>query len=266
MTTVSAETPHWSLERWCVFFALIFGAQLVLIFWLGRPAPLRPSAPISVPRLRLAGTAASEVLALSDQTLFALPHLQSFSGPAWLRNPPLPFRRSEWSEPAKWLPLPSRELGEDFDRFIATNQPALSPSPARSEPQLTAPDVAPLTVSLRRSGFRIEGELSKRPILNAFDLPSWPYAELLTNTVVQLLVDGEGKPISGVQFGKGSGLAAADEYALVHARAARFETRSPAGPGRIADPLRQLTWGTLIFEWHTLPPPATNSPAGNSQP
>jgi len=61
----------------------------------------------------------------------------------------------------------------------------------------------------------------------------------------------------------GSGSPEADQHALQQAKTARFEplSRNPAGP--TPDPATQLSWGRLIFLWHTLPLPPTNTPAAS---
>jgi TonB family protein len=65
---------------------------------------------------------------------------------------------------------------------------------------------------------------------------------------VQMLVDAAGNVVS-VALIEASGLELADSNALAIARAARFA------------PSSRLTVGQMIFNWRTVPPPATNSPA-----
>ena len=62
-----------------------------------------------------------------------------------------------------------------------------------------------------------------------------------------------------------SGSKTADQRALDLAKAARFKPVArpgPASPGRPP----ALTWGKLIFQWHTVELSATNSPAAKSPP
>jgi TonB family protein len=83
---------------------------------------------------------------------------------------------------------------------------------------------------------------------------------LLTNTVVQMLVDANGLPVS-VTLLASSGLKEADDYALAQARQTRFEAAAAeTQPQAIA--LRDLSWGQLVFNWHTLPqaPDASGQP------
>ena len=80
-------------------------------------------------------------------------------------------------------------------------------------------------------------------------LPSWPASDLLTNSVVQVWVDADGQSLSPALLLPGSGSREADQLAIKLSRTARF---APLPSNRA-----ELTPGTLIFEWHTVPP--TNS-------
>jgi TonB family protein len=75
----------------------------------------------------------------------------------------------------------------------------------------------------------------------------------LTNTVVRLLVDADGWTRSPVLL-KRSGYEAADKLALKFAKGARFESLAETGPRSIGKPPAPLTWGEMVFEWHTFAP------------
>jgi hypothetical protein len=250
---------RWSLTRMISLILLVFGGQVVCIFWFGSSATPLPRSPAVSPVLRLASPKTAEWLALSDPTLFALPHVRGFSGLAWLRMPPPPSHPLEWSEPPYFLPLPSAELGAGFGEFVRTNETFLTPATGPRELPIRLPAVPPLTMPRQQSTWHLEGDLARRTWLNPTPLPGWPNAELLTNTVVALLVDAEGYPVSTTRLGPGSGSPQADQLALDLARAARFQSRVEEGPNRKVDPLRGLVWGSVVFEWHTLPPTSTNS-------
>jgi hypothetical protein len=95
--------------------------------------------------------------------------------------------------------------------------------------------------------------LASRRLLNPPKLQSWPASDLLTNSVMRVLVGADGTVISAIQLftPPGSGSKEADQQALDLSRAARFE---PLHTGA-----ENLTFGTLIFQWHTLP--LTNAPS-----
>jgi hypothetical protein len=252
------EQSRWPRRRWWWTIALVFAGQVGLILWLGERGPVssRPSGP--GPTLRLAGGLSAEVLALQDPTLFALPHRQGFSGPAWLKVSPIPNRPADWSEEPRTLPLCVPQLGALASHQVQTNRlaplrllPALEPAWALSEPP-------PLPLAPEQSRLLIEGDLARCRLLTNLDLPSWQYNDVLTNTGVQMLVNAEGRPVSATLLFP-SGYKKADDHALALARTARFEVpgaaRLEAQPA--STPLAHLVLGLLLFEWHTVP---TNAP------
>jgi len=84
---------------------------------------------------------------------------------------------------------------------------------------------------------------------------------------VQVLVDAAGNVVSHTLLRPESGSKdpdqqQADQRALELARAARFAPLPQSGSAPTNSPGR-VTRGTLIFEWHTVPRPATNAPPAN---
>ena len=69
-------------------------------------------APVTnVPTLTLADDS-SELLALNDPTLFALPHQKDFASALWLQTAALKQPSFRWTEPpTNWLSLSADELG-----------------------------------------------------------------------------------------------------------------------------------------------------------
>jgi hypothetical protein len=259
--TDAPPVPRWSRARWLSLLALAFGAQLGIILWLGERDAVRTRPVAVAPTLSLgpANAGSAELLALLDPTLFALPHRQGFSGEAWLRAPPQPYRPFAWSEPPRWLPLPLEQLGATFNRFTATNQLGDSQGPTPPEPQLLLPESVEPAVFPTHSTLRLAGGLARRRLLKPLELPSWPDTDILTNSVVQLVVDAEGQPVFATLLRPGSGCVEADQHALRQARAARFQAAANSAAEPATNPLLGLTWGELIFQWHTLPMPQTNA-------
>ena len=103
------------------------------------------------------------------------------------------------------------------------------------------------------STLRVADDLANRRLLNPPELQPWAAADLLTNTVVQVLVNAEGNVVTHTLLAPGSGDPKADQRALALARTARFQPLRGAAPA--------LTLGVLIFEWRTVP--LTNTPASN---
>jgi TonB family protein len=249
MTTETLLPGHWSRRKWLAGVALVCGLQVGLLFCLGdaKPKPLGSPGPASI--LRMAGGGAGELLALMDPTLFALPHRQNFSGPGWLLVQPQQFEPYVWSNPPGWLELTVAGLGEPFQRFIATNVFDAARVLPESQPELTWPVVTRAHFLPTHSTFRLTDDLAQRRTLSSLELPSQANAELLTNSVVRLVVDPAGMPITQTLL-ISSGSKEADQYALEQARTVRFEPANKPGKYSAAG---GLSWGELIFEWHTIP-------------
>jgi hypothetical protein len=130
-------------------------------------------------------------------------------------------------------------------------------------PTATLAEVEPLPDTSGHSSLRLAGGLVGRRLLTAFDLPSQPptaHMEMLTNSVVRMMVNAEGLPESLILLST-SGLEAADKLALDLARTARFEPVARYGPPNQppSNSPPQLTWGVMLFEWHTVALPETNA-------
>jgi len=252
MNAATLEPRNWSRRRWWTLVALVFAAHLGLIFALGDRTPVTPRPPAFAPTLRLAADS-DELLALNDPTLFALPHRKGFAGATWLQIPVVKFQPFRWTEPPRLLALPVEKLGNTFAQFLQTNLLARFEIEIKPAPELTmpvAPEVGPVIAA--RSTLRLAGALANRRLLNPPKLEPWAASDLLTNSVVQVLVNADGSVISP-NLMAGSGLPKADQFALDFARTARFEP--------LLNGAAKLSVGTMIFEWHTVP--ETNKPTAN---
>jgi hypothetical protein len=245
----------WSRKRWLALVTLVFAAQVALIFFLGEKhfPPPRPVA--NVPQLALADNL-SESIALDDPTLFALPRANGFT-PAVRNQMFISTQPSfRWKEPPGELLSPAVEnLGAVFTRFMQANQFATANLDFKPEPKLSEPFLPVPPVFAENSSAHVEGELAQRKWLNPASLPSWPHADVIAPSRVQLWVDAMGNVVSaGLLPPDDPGEAAshydaADLRALELARAARFS------------PTARPTMGQLIFNWRTVVLAATNSPA-----
>jgi len=250
----------WSLNRWLVLVALVFAVHIALLFAFASRTPMVSRAVTSAPTLKLAG-GSDESLALNDPTLFALPRSGDFVTAAWSQPPVLEQPSFRRPEPPRWLPLSADELLAAFNRFMQTNNffqaTRFNPGPP---PRLSTP-AQPIEPALaQNSTMRVEGDLTQRRLLSPMNLPSWPYADVIAPSRVQLLVDEAGNVVAAVLLPSDNNLEAvghntdADQRALELARAARFA------------PAPRLTVGRMIFTWHTVPPPATNAPPTANEP
>lgn len=250
------EPRSWSRPRWWSMLAIVLCGQLGLIFWLGARGPVTAARAARVPTLRLAGPAFDELVGLTDPTLFALPHQEGFAGPAWLTVHKIAAEPFVWSEPSRWLMLQVEELGATFRTYIATNE--FNPPQALSglTPESAFATQAASLDLPQQSVLHLTGDLAALPLVSALRLTSWTNSEILTNSVVQVLVGTDGRPVS-VTLLAGSGSKEADQAALQQALRARFQPGKRA-PGPAAGAKRGLAWGQMIFEWHTLPPLPAN--------
>jgi hypothetical protein len=240
---------------------LVLGLQPGLILLLGDRTPLRVRPPAHAPLLQLAEPASAEWLALNDPTLFALPHRRGFAGPAWLEPPAPPDPTPDQSEPPRWLSLTNGQTVPAPDNSIDSGTRVSLDVLSQTAPELPFPKAAPLTPALRRSTLHLRGGLAARQLLSLPELPDQPASDLLRPTVVQVVVDAEGRTFSAAippAPEQTSGSAAADELALRLARSARFE-RIKSGAARSASSaLATLTcekWFSIGTRCPSLPPP-----------
>jgi hypothetical protein len=267
MTSAISEPRAWAPRRWVAVIAVILAVQLGFIFWLGDRQPVRPRKPKAAPALTLTGSAWGEWLALTDPTLFALPHARVFSGPAWLQRAPQSSPHFEWKEDPRWLGLPVQLLGASFARMVPADSTLEWQAAEIPEPHALLPEInhSPL---IPGSSLRLEGGLAQRRLLSQPNLPSWPPralnptdTDMLTNTVIQVLVDAEGRPVSLTLLG-GSGHGPADDLAMSLVTNFKFEPLPAADPLTVAGSataLNNLSWGQVVFEWQTTG--LTNTPA-----
>jgi hypothetical protein len=247
---------RWTRNRWLTVVALVFAAHVLLLFTFGGRKQIVPRAVANVPTLNLTDDT-NEWLALNDPTLFALPHQKDFASAVWLATPsmnPPPFRRTE---PPRWLLLSANGLGLAFNQFMQTNRFAGFEVPLKPPVKLSTPELPVESALAPTSTLQIQDDLAQRRLLDPINPPSWPYADVIAPSQVQVLVDAAGNVVSAVLLPPGSGYAPADQYdqadqrALELARAARFA------------PASRLTVGRMIFNWHTVPVTTTNLPAAS---
>ncbi len=261
MNAAAMEPVRWARRRWVYTIAAVFTLQAALAYFLGQKERRLPAREPFRTAIRMAADEASiqRIAALANAnnpTLLALPSLSGFSGSAWLRFPTLDYKPAEWTEPAHWLGVNTQALGTIYSQFIHTNviKPTLiadKPLPSLIGYDLNFPN-DPVPAASR---IRIEGNLADRSLVVPLDLKSWANSELLSNSVVQVVVDADGFTFSPTLL-SGSGLKDADEHALSLAAAARF--RPLPREQRIARDRVSSTWGKIIFQWHTLPVLETN--------
>ena len=137
---------------------------------------------------------------------------------------------------------------------MQTNRFATFKFDLKPPPRFTVPLVPLEPKFAETSTLRIEGDLAQRPLLTPMKLPSWPYADVIAPSRVQVLVNAAGEVVSAVLLPSNNSSevrdADADQRALELARAARFA------------PASRFDHRQIDFRLAHRPPPATNAPAG----
>jgi hypothetical protein len=247
---VQAEPRTWSRSRWLTLIALVLAAHIGFIFAFGERRQIVPRTVRNVPTLTLAADS-DELLALNDPTLFAQPHQRDFAAAVWLKMPDVKQPSFRWTESPRWLPLSADELGAVFGRFMQTNFFASYRLDFKPPPKLSALPLPVEPALAQNSTMQVEGALAQRRLPAQINLPDWPYPDVIAPSKVQVLVDAAGKVVSAVLLPSDNSLEAAGHYdaadqrALELARAVHFA------------PAPRLTVGRIIFNWHTIPPPAS---------
>lgn len=263
MSPEPSDLPRWSNRKWLLTIFLVFLLQLALVLYLGE----RPLAPKPAPQfgtsIRLAMEPWSqEQLAaapmVSDPALFALPNPKSFSGQAWFTFSPLEYQFTDWTEPKRWLDLDTNRLAADFSFLVEKQETPPMLVADKPMPPLAGVEIFTLLPPMRtESRVRLEGDLAKRALLRPLEAPSWQSSDILTNSVVRMIVDHRGFTVSAILLAT-SGLKEADQFALKTATTAQFEPlpQASSGKGGAGD---GLSFGRLVFEWHTIAPKITNT-------
>ncbi len=232
-------TTGWSPRRWLFFIALALGAHLGFIFLFGANSDPGRRSVARAPQFHLID-GNHELVALTDPTLFALPHLNDFLPSAWLRPVAVQPPKFHWSEPPQFLPPVIENLGATFNTFMQTNP--FSGMKLDFKPESTSSGLAENFESLLRkdSTLKLAGQLAQRRMLNRINVPTLAGNDLLKSTCVQVLVGADGNVVS-MTLMESSESAAADQTALALTRTARFA------------PAADLMFGEFIFNWHTVP-------------
>ncbi len=225
--------------RWWGSVTLVFATQLGLIFLLSDRSPCAPARPPF--RLRLTCWTPARKTSWPSRTPPSLPCPTSrgFPGrPGSIHA--AGFSPGRPAGPAALAALQPAVLGRTFQQLLALRLNADRPSPRPPLPELFRPALPAQRLGPAESELVVAGELAGQGPLAAIPLPPQPHADLLTNTVVSVVVDGLGQPVTTTLLA-GSGRTEADRRALDHARQFRFR---PLDPGLTPLEARnRLRWG-----------------------
>lgn len=231
----------WSRRRFflVVFFAAAIHVAGVYFFGTHKIPTIRPVT--NIPQLQMVSDG-SEIAALLDPTLFALPHeLLDFAPAGWLKPPEVDepaFHRAQ-SEPLYLAPV-AEDMGAKLGVFLQERRISMLPLEFKPTPELVLPDINLAATLPKRSSLKIFGVLASRPALILPAVPDLPCNDVIGPSRVQVVVDADGNVISAILLDS-SEYDAADRKALELARQARF------APGS------RVALGEFLFTWHTVP-------------
>jgi hypothetical protein len=255
MKSAIHEFSSWTRRRFLGVVGVLFFLQVGLLFLFGSRSGPQPR--LSAPSIRFRSLGASvsedELMRQSfvgDPAVFPLPNRHGFSGRGWLNRQPPKYQSEIQLQPPDWLPLDTVRLGTNFP-VLPSGTEAILPGLAERLPRPEEPMpafLAPENISTQ-SIFRLDGGLSDRLLGAAPELGTWPNAQLLTNSTVQIAVNPVGEVVAA-RLATRCGLATADADALAKARALRFRPSSSAG----------TIWGEAVFQWQTTEPAGAGPP------
>ncbi|MEO8425497.1 MAG: energy transducer TonB [Verrucomicrobiota bacterium] len=262
MNSTLKEPLRWSKSRWATIVLVIIAAQIILATRFSSrlvvvPRQIAESLVTLLPNQPAPGTPLAEAMAIQDPTTFALVNPHGFSGEAWLNLRPFEHRVTDWISPPYWLKPSTDRLGAAFSQFVRSNQvSALTLAESAAPPAFLLPLVSSLVPT--QSTLRVEGDLAHRPLLSPIKLTGVPHHDLLSNSVVRVMVNRSGRVLSHALL-TSSGSPNADQLALNLSRNVRFQSLRTNDNGSVREPMG-LIWGQLIFQWLTLQ--ATNATPG----
>jgi hypothetical protein len=231
--------------RFAALVLLIFVVQVTLIFWLSdRRTPMAASRPPQ-PEVVLVNEDPHELLRFWNPSLFGLPHYEGFSGAAWMQSSPPESRPFDWTEEPRWLPVPIEPFESLLARFSSGSNAASPLAMGLKESDVATPGMLRVDLLPERSRLRILSMDASAEWTPAPNLPSWPHTDLVSSSIVQVVIRSDGTVLSAALL-ESSGCAPADEFALGAARQLRFAR---------SDTISQPRWTHLDFEWHTLSAP-----------
>ncbi len=264
MKTTEGSTGQWSGRTWAMVVTGLFLLHLAGLWKFGSvplPAARRPEA---VPQWRWSEAPWEDWLALFDPTFFVHGHGESFSGPGWMHLPQVAYSAPLALEPPRFLEPTDLQWIETLQILDSASRWSPSPLGLRVGTEMWTSNLTPRVVWPEASSrLRLVADVRPRTLRrDPPALPGWPFGDLLTNSVVRMLVDASGRVLTATLL-VSSGLPPADQKALEVARQLEFESVAPEAGGT---PARgDLTPVLAVFEWQTLapgtagPPPATGS-------
>ncbi|MGC8743241.1 MAG: energy transducer TonB [Verrucomicrobiia bacterium] len=188
----------------------------------------------------------SETYQLFSPALFAFATPNSFSGKVWLKEKFAPQQYYEWSDAAFWLRLIPDYLGNDFKNLLASIKSDSRAELRETPPSVTVVENASPPIAQSASRIRVEGELSKRPLLRAPELPIFYSNDIYPPSIVYAVVNEDGFVISSALINE-SGYPAADTAAIELTKKLIF---TPLKSQQNYQRYKKTMFGKIIFDWY----------------
>jgi hypothetical protein len=245
----SSRPPRsgWSLGRWLLLITGFFLFQLAFAYIVA-DRPIGRSSGTKEQHLiarTIPGTLTEDRLSqtffTSDPLLFPFASQHGFSGSGWMRVNRLVYEFPTEIEPPQLLALRSEALGRVAPAVPKPELPFQLGQ--QSTPQIEAlPVFITAVVPRTNSLVHVDANLRSRAVGLPLKLPTRPSEKVLSNSIVDIAVDGAGAVVARRLIPPGSGSAEADRDALEHAKLLRFRPLNAVG----------TIWGQAIFEWETM--------------
>jgi hypothetical protein len=243
----ATDASRWTVGRWMTLIVGIFSLQFGFLYIVSE-------RPLSVTELRgpriiarmLPGNLTEERLSqtffTSDPLLFPLASQHGFSGSGWMTMQRPTYELPDEIEPPRWLDLRAKTLG-----LVVPPEPkAELPFKLGHEtsPQTEAlPVFVPKVAARTNSVVLVDETLKNRAIGLPLTLPARPSTKVLSNSVVDIAVNGGGEVVAR-RLALSSDSKEADHDALQRAKLLRFRPLNAVG----------TIWGQAIFQWETTEP------------
>lgn len=263
MSEVAVEAVSWSNRRWFWTIFLVLTAHFLVVGWLSGQKRAELPSPRVATQIWLGSDAIAQdhvrgLAPVSDPTVFALANAHGFSGEAWLKMQPFPYETTNRLEPPRWLPPASTRLGADFVRFVETNV-SVTFHLAEKLPPIFFQVREPVWPARLQVSLVIEGDLARRRLIAAPDLPEADPGAIPTNCVINVKITPDGYSFSPPVVLTSSGSANFDKRASDFAKAARFNPVGTINATNLFQP-DGLTLGNLVFKWSLAPGKESNRP------
>jgi len=189
----------------------------------------------------------SETYWLFNPSGFAMANPNGFSKIAWLQVKQYPHNYYEWKEEPFWLQPIASLLGNEVTNLLRLNKPTPQVTIFETPPKLLSISRAEVPSPLPKSTFTIEGNISKRTLIYAPELPLFECSNVFSSSVVYVVINNDGFVLSPILVNE-SGFPPADSAAIELAKKFRFE------PIKSENNKLMPQFGKIIFNWRFVKP------------